>query len=83
MGAVYIGTSGFSYAEWKGKFYPEDLPQRDWLSYYAERFDTVEINASFYATIGKAQYKRWTNASMTRPVKIFGLLLKVIAISRR
>ncbi len=59
MGAVYIGTSGFSYAEWKGKFYPEDLPQRDWLSYYAERFDTVEINASFYATIGKAQYKRW------------------------
>lgn len=59
MGNVYIGTSGFSYGKWKGKFYPEELPQREWLSYYAERFDTVEINASFYSTIGKAQYVHW------------------------
>src|SRR5690349_17058276 len=59
MGKVYIGTSGFSYGDWKGKFYPEALAQREWLSFYAETFDTVEMNASFYSTIGNAQYKRW------------------------
>jgi len=43
-----VGTSGFSYKEWKGTFYPEDLPQSKFLSYYAERFSTVEINNTFY-----------------------------------
>jgi uncharacterized protein YecE (DUF72 family) len=42
------GTSGFSYKEWKGAFYPEDLPQARFLAYYAERLDTVEINNTFY-----------------------------------
>lgn len=45
---IRVGTSGFSYAEWKGTFYPEKLPQKKMLSYYAERFSTVEINATFY-----------------------------------
>jgi len=43
-----VGTSGFSYKEWKGKFYPADLPASEWLRYYAERFRTVEINNTFY-----------------------------------
>jgi uncharacterized protein YecE (DUF72 family) len=43
-----VGTSGFSYKEWKGKFYPADLPASEWLRYYAERFGTVEINNTFY-----------------------------------
>ncbi|HVR44552.1 MAG TPA: DUF72 domain-containing protein [Thermoanaerobaculia bacterium] len=43
-----VGTSGFSYKEWKGTFYPEDLPQAKMLAYYAERFATVEINNTFY-----------------------------------
>lgn len=43
-----VGTSGFSYKEWKGSFYPEDLPAAKMLPYYAERFDTVEINNTFY-----------------------------------
>ncbi len=43
-----VGTSGFSYKEWKGSFYPEDLPQSKFLSYYAEHFSTVEINNTFY-----------------------------------
>ncbi len=47
---VRIGTSGFAYKEWKGKFYPEDLPVAKMLRYYAERFDTVEINNTFYRT---------------------------------
>lgn len=45
---VRIGTSGFSYKEWKGSFYPEDLPDAKMLAYYAERFDTVEINNTYY-----------------------------------
>lgn len=43
-----VGTSGFSYKEWKGSFYPEDLPQSKFLSYYANHFKTVEINNTFY-----------------------------------
>src|SRR5207247_1711863 len=39
-----VGTSGYSYKEWKGIFYPDDLPAAKMLPYYAERFDTVEIN---------------------------------------
>jgi uncharacterized protein YecE (DUF72 family) len=45
---VRIGTSGYSYKEWKGPFYPADLPAGRMLSYYAARFDSVEINATFY-----------------------------------
>lgn len=45
---IRVGTSGFSYAEWKGTFYPEKLPQKKMLGYYAARFAAVEINATFY-----------------------------------
>ena len=45
---VWIGTSGYSYAEWKGNFYPEKMPAKDMLRFYAERFPTVEINNTFY-----------------------------------
>src|SRR5919198_1219205 len=45
---VHVGTSGYNYAEWKGSFYPTDLPASRMLGYYAERFATVEINATFY-----------------------------------
>ena len=45
---VRIGTSGYSYAEWKGNFYPEKMAAKGMLRYYAERFSTVEINNTFY-----------------------------------
>ena len=45
---IRIGTSGYNYPEWKGSFYPEKLPARKMLPYYAERLDTVEINYTFY-----------------------------------
>jgi uncharacterized protein YecE (DUF72 family) len=45
---VLVGTSGYSYKEWKGPFYPEKLPAKDFLRYYAERLATVEINNTFY-----------------------------------
>ena len=43
-----LGTSGWSYSEWKGRFYPEGLSQKKWLPFYAEHFSTVEINMTFY-----------------------------------
>jgi uncharacterized protein YecE (DUF72 family) len=45
---IWIGTSGYNYPEWKGSFYPRDLPQAKMLPYYAARFPTVEINYTFY-----------------------------------
>ena len=45
---LYAGTSGFSYKEWKGSFYPEDLPASGMLHFYAERLPAVEINNTFY-----------------------------------
>jgi uncharacterized protein YecE (DUF72 family) len=45
---LYTGTSGFSYKEWKGPFYPEKLPQAKFLEYYAGQLTTVEINNTFY-----------------------------------
>lgn len=45
---IHVGTSGYNYEAWRGSFYPEDLPARRMLAYYSGRFDTVEINYSFY-----------------------------------
>ena len=45
---LYVGTSGYSYKEWKGPFYPEDLPDKQMLRFYGERFRSVEINNTFY-----------------------------------
>jgi uncharacterized protein YecE (DUF72 family) len=45
---AWVGCSGWQYRDWKGRFYPEDLPQARWLEHYATVFDTVEINNSFY-----------------------------------
>ena len=45
---LLAGTSGYAFKEWKGAFYPDDLPDDEWLGYYAGRFPTVEINNSFY-----------------------------------
>ncbi len=48
MTHVRVGTSGWNYAEWKGVFYPADIKPAGMLRYYAQRFDTVEVNATFY-----------------------------------
>jgi uncharacterized protein YecE (DUF72 family) len=45
---VHVGTSGYNYPEWRGTFYPEDLPAKKMFAFYAERFSTVEINYTFY-----------------------------------
>jgi len=46
---MYLGTSGFSYNDWVGNFYPAGMPRAEWLSYYAREFNTCEVNSTFYA----------------------------------
>ncbi len=58
-GACRIGTSGWVYPHWRGSFYPENLPQRLWLDYYTARFDTVELNNSFYRLPSAAAFEVW------------------------
>jgi uncharacterized protein YecE (DUF72 family) len=57
--AVHIGTSGWQYDDWRGSFYPDHLPQRAWLEFYAERFGTVEVNNSFYRLPERTTFERW------------------------
>lgn len=54
------GTSGYSYKEWRGHFYPEKLPANAMLRYYAERFSTVEINNTFYRMPSESMLVRWS-----------------------
>ncbi len=56
---IHIGTSGWNYDHWKGRFYPEKLPTKDWLSFYADHFRTVEINNSFYHLPQEATLEKW------------------------
>jgi uncharacterized protein YecE (DUF72 family) len=58
-GRVRIGTSGYQYRHWKGVFYPEGLPQRGWFGHYARRFDTVEINNTFYRLPAPEVFDAW------------------------
>ena len=46
---IYCGTSGFSYNDWVGNFYPIGMPKGEWLSYYVREFDTCEVNSTYYA----------------------------------
>jgi uncharacterized protein YecE (DUF72 family) len=56
---TFVGTSGYSYKEWKGSFYPEKLPAAEMLRYYAERFSTVEINNTFYRMPKEQVVESW------------------------
>jgi uncharacterized protein YecE (DUF72 family) len=55
-----VGTSGYSYKEWKGSFYPKDLPNAGMLAHYAQRLGTVEINNTFYRMPSRTVLERWT-----------------------
>jgi uncharacterized protein YecE (DUF72 family) len=54
-----IGCSGWNYTSWRGRFYPEALPPSKWLPYYSERFDTVEINNTFYRLPERSTFAAW------------------------
>ena len=56
---IAVGTSGYAYKEWKGSFYPEKLAQDKMLAFYGERFDTVEINNTFYRMPKESVLANW------------------------
>jgi len=56
---LYVGTSGYSYKEWKGSFYPEKLPAKEMLSYYSSRLPAVEINNTFYRLPQRSMLENW------------------------
>ena len=58
---LYVGTSGYSYKEWKGKFYPETIPPKEMLTYYASRFKAVELNNTFYRRPQPSTIESWKN----------------------
>jgi uncharacterized protein YecE (DUF72 family) len=62
-GTLFIGTSGFAYAEWKGPFYPTTLKQKDMLPYYASKFPTVEINYTFRQQPAEKTLVAWRDAT--------------------
>src|SRR5262245_9997196 len=62
----HVGCSGWFYWKWRGVFYPEELPTKEWFAYYADRLDTVEINASFYSWPTEAGVKAWLRAAGQR-----------------
>jgi uncharacterized protein YecE (DUF72 family) len=58
-GRCFVGTSGYVYPHWRTRFYPTGLPAREWLSFYARHFRTVELNNPFYRLPAKAAFRRW------------------------
>jgi uncharacterized protein YecE (DUF72 family) len=66
---IWVGTSGYNYPEWKGSFYPSDLPAAKMLPYYAARFPTVEINYTFYRMPTEKLVEGWA-AQTPSPYKL-------------
>jgi len=58
---LYVGTSGYSYKEWKGTFYPNALPAKQMLLHYGDRFRTVEINNTFYRMPKASVLQAWAS----------------------
>jgi uncharacterized protein YecE (DUF72 family) len=71
MKRVWIGCSGWNYDDWRGRLYPPGEPQRRWLELYAERFETVEVNDTFYRLPTKETVAAW--ASHTPPGFVFSV----------
>jgi uncharacterized protein YecE (DUF72 family) len=79
---VLVGTSGYSYDEWKGNFYPEKIAAKDMLRYYAERFPTVEINNTFYRMPKEALLQGWAEQVPERFTFVIKASQKITHIQR-
>src|SRR3954469_4130278 len=66
ISTIRIGCSGWQYRHWRGDFYPAALPSGRWLEFYASRFDTVEINNSFYRLPEPTVFASWRRRAPTR-----------------
>ncbi len=71
MKPVRIGCSGWQYADWRGRLYPQHEPQRRWLELYAQRFDTVEVNSTFYRLARRTAVAAWVE--QTPPEFVFAV----------
>ncbi len=56
---ILVGTSGYNYFHWKNVFYPQEISQRQWLEYYAQHFNTVELNVTFYRLPQDKAFVSW------------------------
>jgi uncharacterized protein YecE (DUF72 family) len=62
-GRLFVGTSGYDYRGWRGRFYPSELPRRKWLEYASERFNSVELNGTFYSLKSPGVFRSWIDAT--------------------
>jgi len=63
LARYYIGTSGWHYDDWRGRFYPEKLPKAKWLEFYARHFPTLELNNTFYRLPKETVFNKWYDSS--------------------
>ncbi|NUQ20929.1 MAG: DUF72 domain-containing protein, partial [Gemmatimonadaceae bacterium] len=56
---THIGISGYDYKPWRGTFYPEELPARRWLEYASRKFNSIELNGTFYSLKSPPVFERW------------------------
>lgn len=68
---IHVGTSGWQHKHWKGVFYPHSLKSQDWLAYYAQHFDCVEVGSSFYELPSTDAVSDWCRCV---PDEVYGLL---------
>ena len=91
---IHVGTSGWSYPSWRGGFYPADADPKTFLSFYAERFDTVELNTTGYRLPAEEQFARWAGQTpdgfsfavkmpLTRPERVGTFVERVQALGNR
>jgi uncharacterized protein YecE (DUF72 family) len=59
VGKLFVGTSGWSYDDWRSRFYPKEVPRAKWLQWYATRFSSAEVNGSFYRTPSLEAVESW------------------------
>ena len=92
--AIFVGTSGWSYPTWRPGFYPEGTAPADFLSFYARRFDTVELNSTGYRLPSEDQFRHWADAvpdgfrfsvklPLTRLGRVGPFLERVLALGDR
>ncbi len=92
--AIKIGTSGWSYPSWRPGFYPAELQPAEFLRFYAERFETVELNSTGYRLPGADQFRRWAESvpdgfefavkfSLVRLDRVTTFLERVLALGDR
>jgi uncharacterized protein YecE (DUF72 family) len=80
LAGVHVGTSGWSYPSWRGGFFPAGADPKTFLSFYSERFDTVELNSTGYRLPAEEQFERW--AAQTPPGFTFSVKMPLTRLDR-